>query len=212
MFLCPECRVFLLKTYQINLDTAVYLCQNKNCAYPKGHKLVLINRTLKQLIEEKKSENLQELDQWLNRICYSDEVDSSIIDSKHILDEFLCNSTTTSNKIENDASFTENLFEIEEMLGNIDSTKRNSDSSSGIESIIEKNELKVLDEKHAEPSTSIAETDTFKPKYNPLNILRQNLKTYSRSNKFVHLRKVNPDEVPRTVKSALKVKKSSKDK
>lgn len=46
---CPNCNVQNLKLFQLNLEEAVYLCINNNCAYPRGNQCIIVKRSAENI-------------------------------------------------------------------------------------------------------------------------------------------------------------------
>lgn len=77
--------------YQINLTEAVYLCENKLCSYPEGHKCILVKRSLDEVpIYPKKPRNRiadssGDIDQFLVDFCNDIGYDNEETDNNDTL-------------------------------------------------------------------------------------------------------------------------------
>lgn len=78
---CPKCirtnNHNKLVLRQINLNLAVYLCEDKNCTYPEGYEVVQVEqRSLKELSNANKKQQSQktDLDSWLDDFFTKEDI------------------------------------------------------------------------------------------------------------------------------------------
>lgn len=126
---CPVCesesRRNKLILRQINLTSAVYLCEDRQCDYPKGHKWIVVERSLEEIFQHKEFTDVN-----AERNKTADAATDFDIDSwlNGVIDKTTFNANLNMPQINNRDAL--DLEEFDRFLNSADTGNRNTESLS----------------------------------------------------------------------------------
>lgn len=157
---CPVCQSNQLVLHQINLEEAVYLCQDQDCTYPIGCEWVLVKRKLEEIYSEPQA-STQMIENFSAEIAFGEienllnapEPDGDVFDLEEL--ESMLNATqqnyekeTTQSNVVSCADITENASTSEVTTCEIKYARENFEEEDGSKVI--KEAVKIENDVHIE--------------------------------------------------------------